>query len=320
MRRRLWGCWLAGWLLLAGGARAGAGLASQADLGFAGPALSGAVSLAPADPSAPFVPAPTPEPDPETPTCPSGQRWDSTTARCTNPCTRFGRHLSWSSDLNACYQRDYQETESEFRDCRTADNRLGTQKRVRSRWIYQLRYLDGSRGTFAGAWSTWPFWGGCVVATDPAPEPDDRPSLGSVFIIKALICGPADTGYDSAPGAAWAKSQVIDYYRSFGASRRCPEAGGFQHWLQNWHDKAVAWVQRYGMWHDYALEQTWPEIRYYMDLAAVTHRELDPPDGDSGIPAADALCHDAARARWSGFSGAVRYQVGSGNLCTVTSL
>ncbi len=292
---------------------------SSAELIFAGPAMQAVVSVSPANPSLP--PSPEPEPEPEWPTCPSGQRWLEGTG-CVNPCARFGRSVRYDAALDACLISTSTDNDLDTRPCTHTDGAPSHQIRERSRPLYSVFLLDGTRTEMVGPWGSWSAWGTCLppYVPPPPPSPDDPARIGETVLIKALICGPGDAGYHAVNQFDWTKEQVIAHYRDFGTSRRCPEAGGYAHWLTDWHDRAVTWVQNNGMWHEYALGQVWSEIATAMNTSGLSNGEFDPPQGDGGIEASHQLCAAAARERWPGFQGTVRYRIGSGNVCEVTSV
>lgn len=226
--------------------------------------------------------------------------------------------MTWHAALQACVRQIDTEHEIESEPCGSANRVIS---RSRSRTLYRARLPNGHELTLYGPWSPWSEWGSCRPGM-PTPKVDEPggPAPGKRYLLSFLICSSDDEGYDVPPGPDWAKNRVIQYYRSFGTSRRCPEAGGFQHWLDDWHHRAINWVRTNGMWHELALEQVWPQIQLAIDYSATLHREHDPPAGDGGIAAANQLCLQAARNRWPGFSGTVQYLVGSGNTCIVNTL
>lgn len=226
--------------------------------------------------------------------------------------------MSWSASHQACVRQLTTEYDVESESCGTANEVI---TRSRHRAVYQGRLLDGTELLLYSSWSAWSAWGPCRPGL-PTPRVDEpgEAAPGKTYTIKALICGSTDEGYDSAVGPNWAKSRVIQYYRNFGASRRCPEASGFVYWLQDWHQRAISWVRDNGMWHEFALEETWAAIKEAIDYSADRTRERDPPLGDGGVAASQEACLAAARARWRGFSGTVQYVSGSGNQCIVKTL
>ncbi|MCK9512007.1 MAG: hypothetical protein M0R28_12345 [Pigmentiphaga sp.] len=278
--------------------------ASSAMLGFSGPALHASVQLEPADPHA-------------SPPCPAGQVWQA--GACVNPCLALSSVYQYYPELDFCYLAEDRDREHQNRACISPAGYYGDQTRSR----YRIRFF-GKTLTNPGPltvvylpWSEWGDWTSCPPLPEDSP---DRPGVGSQITLKALICGPSDLGYHTVVGADWAKQQVIAKYRGFGASRRCPEAGGFQYWMTEWRRLANQAVGTDGDDPNAGLHAAWPTIEGHMFDRALSLRELDPPAGDSGIPAANALCRDAARERWPGFSGQVEYRVGSGNLCLVTAI
>lgn len=289
-----------------------------ANLHFLGPistSVSLQVSSSPPPPS-PEPPPPITPPPPEVNSCPAGQAWDADQRRCVNPCPN--RLMSWHAQHQACVRQTTVEYETETEPCGRANEVI---TRSRHRAVYQGRLLDGTELLLYDPWSAWSAWGACRpgLPTPRVDEPGDA-APGKSYTITALICTATDEGYDSAIGPNWAKNRVIQYYRNFGSSRRCPEASGFVYWLQDWHERAIAWVGTYGMWHELALERTWDEIKRAIDYSATQTREHDPPQGDGGVAASQQACLAAARARWRGFSGTVQYVMGSGNRCTVKTL
>jgi len=277
--------------------------ASSASVGFSGPPLQATLQLEPADPDA-------------TPPCPAGQSWQN--GACANPCLALngGSAYQYLPELNFCSLGKSQTSENQTRACISPSGHYADQTRSR----YRIRYTGRSLSNPGGLtiielpWGDWGEWNPCPPPPEDTP---DQPAAGSQLTLKALICGPADTGYHLVLGPDWAKQQVIAKYRSFGASRRCPEAGGFQYWIAEWLRLAQQSMGPGGNDLEAGLHASWSMIVSHMLDRALSLRELDPPDGDSGIPAANALCHDAARERWPGFTGSVEYRVGSGNLCLV---
>ncbi|MGE4334790.1 MAG: hypothetical protein AB7E55_02280 [Pigmentiphaga sp.] len=275
--------------------------ASSATLGFSGPPLQANVQLEPANPAAP-------------PPCPAGQVWQA--GACVNPCLALSSVYQYYPELDFCYLLESRDNEHQTRACISSSGYYGDQTRSRYRILYIGKALanPGPLTSIHLPWSDWSEWNSCP----PLPEDSsDTPSTGSHITLRTLICGPADAGYHVVAGPDWAKQQVIAKYRGFGASRRCPEEGGFQYWMAEWRRLAIQAAGAGDL--DAGLHAAWSAIESHMLARALSLRELDPPNGESGIPAANALCGDAARDRWPGFTGSVEYRVGSGNLCLVTA-
>src|SRR5690625_2173143 len=141
----------------------GAAAPNTAQLIFAGPEAQAVVSVSPADPSAPPEPSqpPEPEPEPELPSCPAGQRWVEGSG-CVNPCSRFGRGVSYHPTLDACLVGTSTDNELATRSCEYAGGTPSHQIRQRSRPLYTVYLLDGTRTEIVGPWSEWSAWGACL--------------------------------------------------------------------------------------------------------------------------------------------------------------
>lgn len=234
--------------------------------------------------------------------CPAGQFWDVNVGGCTAAIT-----LRTVSTSQACSCT-----------CPGAGSCTASQSGTYPVYGWRIPPAGAEQVSGNGPVS----WGSCQMVTNactaatPPPSGGNGtpPPSGTVFIIDAFICNAGHPDYPSGPLANNYKDRIINAYRQFNYSNRCPEQAGFVYWQQQWLNWANEWLSSNpnGTMAQ-ALENKWAvPTKQSMDDAARQNGENSP----SFASVMNAACSDYAYRKY-GVKVNATYIPNSGSSCIV---